>query len=225
MIPLIHDCATFVLIDKPTGVSCHRDQGEDAVLDRVRAETGYADLHLVHRLDKMTSGLLLLAKGSAAAGELGRQFAAREMGKYYLALSDRLPKKKQGTISGDMAAARGGGWKLLPTQADPAITQFFTAGMGDGTRLFLVRPRTGRTHQIRVALKALGSPILGDTRYGGPAADRGYLHAYALDFVLGGERHRFRCLPREGGRWQGPVLPEALARWGDPWDMAWPRHG
>ena len=225
MVPIIHDCTTFLLVNKPVGLSCHRDDGEASVLDRVRMETGFADLHLVHRLDKMTSGLLLFAKGSAVAGELGKQFAAREMGKYYLALSDRQPKKKQGTVSGDMAAARGGGWKLLPTQSDPAVTQFVTAGMGDGTRLFLVRPRTGRTHQIRVALKAMGSPILGDTRYGGQAADRGYLHAYALDFVLDGECYRFRCAPREGERWLGAALPEILQRWGDPWDLSWPRHG
>lgn len=97
-----------------------------------------------------------------------------------------------GTVSGDMARSRRGSWKLLRSQDQAAVTHFVTSGVEDparpGLRAFLVKPETGRTHQIRVALKALGSPILGDVRYAAAEAaekeDRTYLHAAALRVVL-----------------------------------------
>jgi tRNA pseudouridine32 synthase/23S rRNA pseudouridine746 synthase len=221
MLTLIADHPAFVLINKPPGLACHRDRdGEPAVLDVLRAQTGIADLHLVHRLDKLTSGLLLVAKGDEAAAALSARFADRRMQKYYLALSDKAPKKKQGTLAGDMVKGRNGSWRLLADRLDPAVTQFFSAGLGGGRRLFLVKPLTGRTHQIRVALKALGSPILGDARYGGAASDRGYLHAYALAFDLQGEAFRFICPPSEGAHW-----PAALGDFADPLSQPWPRYG
>jgi tRNA pseudouridine32 synthase/23S rRNA pseudouridine746 synthase len=218
MLPLLADHAAFLLVNKPAGLGCHRD-GDDqpAVLDLLRAQTGYDALRLVHRLDKLTSGLLLVAKGAEAASALGADFANRRMQKFYLALSDRPPKKKQGTLAGDMVKGRNGSWRLTPTRSDPAITQLFSQGLGEGRRLLLVHPLTGRTHQIRVALKALGSPILGDTRYGGTPADRGYLHAFALGFNLGGETFRFQCPPQQGEHW--PPLPAEFA---DPFTLAWP---
>ena len=215
--------ADFLLVDKPPGLPCHRDGGEEGVLDVVRRQTGLPDLHLVHRLDQSTSGLLLLARGADAAAALGERFASHTMQKYYLAISDRIPKKKQGTVVGDMAASRNGSWKLLPTRNNPAVTQFFTAGTGEGGRLFLAKPLSGRTHQIRVALKSLGSPILGDSRYGGGAADRCYLHAYALAFELGGRSYSFRCPPSVGEYWQKPGIVTALNKFDVPWSLYWPR--
>lgn len=219
MLPILADHPRFLLIDKPAGLPCQREGEGDSVLDRLRAQKPGEALHLVHRLDKLTSGLLLVARGADAATELGALFAGRDIAKYYLALSDRPPKKKQGLVSGDMDKGRNGSWKLLPTRTDPAITRFFSTGLGQGRRLFAVRPHTGRTHQIRVALKAIGSPILGDARYGGTAADRGYLHAYALAFTLGGEDFRFVCPPSQGEHW--PDLATHLD-YAAPWQLPWP---
>lgn len=73
----------------------------------------------------MTSGLLLVARSADAAAALGQALAARQVEKFYLALSDRSPRKKQGWVIGDMERSRRASWKLLPTRQDPAVTQFF----------------------------------------------------------------------------------------------------
>ncbi|MGL4996125.1 MAG: pseudouridine synthase, partial [Deefgea sp.] len=177
----------------------------------------------VHRLDKMTSGLLLFARHPEAARHLGEQFAEHQIAKFYLAISDAKPSKKQGKIQGGMEKGRGGSWKFVREGGQLATTQFFCYGLGAGLRLFLLRPRTGRTHQLRVALKSLGSPILGDTRYAGSEADRGYLHAYAIKFSLAGNTYQFICPPTVGTHFQSPECQAQLSQLNAPWGLAWPK--
>ena len=147
----------------------------------------------VHRLDKVTSGCLLLAKNQTAASFLSKQFKERTTEKIYIAITKGKPKKKQGTIRGDMVPARNGCWKLAKTQNNPAITQFKSIGYNNGLRIVNLKILTGKTHQIRVAMKSIGSPVWGDERYGNvtdnAGADRCYLHSYKLSFDdLSGER-------------------------------------
>ena len=122
-----------------------------------------------------------------------------------------------------MEKGRGGSWKLVREGGQLASTQFFSYGLGAGLRLFLLRPRTGRTHQLRVALKSLGSPILGDSRYAGSEADRGYLHAYAIEFKLAGNTHQYICPPTLGLHFQSPECQAQLHQLKAPWDLAWPK--
>lgn len=208
----------FLLINKPPGISVHKDDQDAGLVMLLQTQLQLPALYLVHRLDRMTSGLLLLAKRKAVAAELGRQFAERRMVKFYMALSQAKPKKKQGLISGDMLKARRGSWKLAPTAENPARTQFFSHGLGDGLRIFLLRPVTGKTHQLRVALKSIGAPILGDSRYSGTAAERGFLHAWYLGFELDGKPYRYSCLPEES-QWRQEGWP---AQWAEPELLAWP---
>ncbi|MDO6386242.1 MULTISPECIES: pseudouridine synthase [Uliginosibacterium] len=208
----------FLLTLKPAGVSFHTEEDEPGFVARVKAATGEAGLHPVHRLDRITSGLVLFARHADAAREFGRMFEAGEISKCYLALSDYKPSKKQGWIKGAMLKARGGSWRLSREGDLRAATQFFAFSAGDGLRLFVLRPLTGRTHQLRVALKSLSAPILGDARYGGSPADRGYLHAYALRFTW--QNVCFDFLER-------PIEGELFARIADqltgkPWLLPWP---
>lgn len=196
----------FVIINKPAGMDFHGKQIEDdyllGVADWAAKQLGIEKLWSVHRLDKMTSGLLILAKSAEVAAKFGEMFQNRQIQKYYLALSDKKPKKKQGWIKGDMQAARRGSYKLLPSQNNPAVTQFISASVQPKLRLFLLKPHTGRTHQLRVAMKSLGAPIIGDARYQNATDakqfDRGYLHAFALDFVWNQQPISIHCLPTEG---------------------------
>ena len=150
---------------------------------------GGADLKLCHRLDDGTSGCLAIAKDRETATLLGAAFRERRARKAYVGLTDKTPKKKQGVVAGDLVKARRGAFKLARTRtagacAVTAITR--TAGLGAAAagdaarRLLVARPVTGKTHQIRVAAKSLGAPLLGDDLYGGAPADRLYLHAAAL---------------------------------------------
>lgn len=214
---VVADRADFLLIDKAPGISVHRDRETYGLVERVAAEQGYTQLYLVHRLDRMTSGLLLLAKSAAGCAALARQFAEHKVEKMYVALSDRKPLKKQGSIRGDMQRARDGAWRLARSLENPALTVFDSRSVEPGLRLFVLRPRTGKTHQLRVAMKSIGAPILGDTRYGGSVAERGYLHACGLRFEVAGETFCFNELPRMGARFCEPVVRAVLQEELDNW--------
>ncbi len=218
MFELVFENNDFLVINKAPNVSVHKDANETALLLEVGKITGDEQLYLIHRLDKMTSGLLLLGRHKKAASILSQLFAKKEIQKFYLGVSGKKPIKKQGAVIGDMAKSRRGMWKLLPTKEDPAITQFFSASLGEGKRLFLCKPHTGKTHQIRVALKSIGASLLGDALYSEHKADRGYLHAFALQFSYEGQPFSFQCLPTKGNHWG--EIPDA---WLTPNALAWPK--
>lgn len=214
----MHD--DFWVVNKPPGMSVQESHHGPGVLAELKARHG-GEFFPVHRLDAGTSGLLLVARNAAANSVLSQLFQARQVEKYYLAISARKPEKKQGTISGDMEKGRRGAWKLLHTRLQPAVTQFFSKGLG-GHRLFLLKPLTGKTHQIRVALKSIGAPILGDEAYAGEPADRLYLHAYALGFEYQGQPYRFTCLPEGKGAFACFADAEVAAWVQEPWSKPWP---
>ncbi len=221
-IRLIFENNDFALLYKPAGMNFHSEE-EAGFVVLAKELLKASELYPVHRLDKMTSGLVILAKNRAAAQSFGKMFETREIEKYYLAVSLRKPKKKQGWIKGDMLPARRGDWKLSLAKTNPAVTQFVSAALREGERAFLVKPHTGKTHQIRVALKSLGSPIAGDQRYAHKhealKEERGYLHAYALRFTLNSESFSFVLPPEEGERFLSKAIKEQLQQWSDPWEV------
>lgn len=196
----------FILINKPAGLSVHRDGEAAGLCALLAAQTGDERLWLVHRLDKATSGVLLLARNRRAAAELCAVFAEHRAEKTYWALSDRKPSKKQGRIKGGMEKARRGAWKLTRNSNNPALTDFSSRSLAPGLRLFELHPKTGRTHQLRVAMKSLGSPIIGDTLYGGSPSARMFLHAKSLVFPYQGQTYRAEALPDTD--WQN-LMPSA----------------
>ncbi|SMC27927.1 tRNA pseudouridine32 synthase / 23S rRNA pseudouridine746 synthase [Desulfacinum hydrothermale DSM 13146] len=216
-IPVLHEDDHLLVVHKPAGISFHGTSGGQGLPGLLRRQTGLEPLIAVHRLDRITSGVLVLARSQEAARELGRIFREREIAKYYLAISDRKPKKKQGTVAGDMARSRRGTWKLLRTRVHPAVTHFTSLSMAPGLRLFLLKPETGRTHQVRVALKALGSPVLGDPLYWSPGPaipepDRAYLHAYRIRFRLFGTPYDILAPPVQGRLFAADAFRKALSR-------------
>jgi tRNA pseudouridine32 synthase/23S rRNA pseudouridine746 synthase len=224
---LIENNEQFLIIYKKPNINFHSEDGKCGLFETVKQAEGLSELYPVHRLDKVTSGLLVMAKTAATNQALVNQFKNREVQKFYLAISGKKPKKKQGLIKGDMESARRGAWKLLPTLTNPAITQFFSTSLGEGKRLFIVKPHTGKTHQIRVALKSIGAPILGDTLYADVAScvdiDRVYLHAFSLAFTLNGKNYRFTELPREGDLYITTEFNSAIQQFLSPWNLAWPQ--
>jgi len=210
MFDLIATDPRFFVIDKHPGCSFHRQGDETGLVETARQQLG--PVWPVHRLDRMTSGLLLLARSVDAARQLSERLAARQIDKLYLALSDHKPSRKQGLISGDMIKGRSGAWRLCPSRELPACTQFQTVSLAPGLRLFFLKPLTGKTHQLRVALKSLGAPIIGDPLYhGGTLQDRGYLHAWSLAFELDGEGFRFLVAPRHGALFQRQDFLQLIA--------------
>lgn len=210
----------FVVVDKPAGLNFHSE--DDAGLAaRVKSKLGVAQLYPVHRLDKMTSGLVIFALTLSAAQTFQQMFAAHQVQKWYLAISDQKPKKKQGWIKGDMMPARRGSWKLTKTQQNPAVTEFVSVAIQPKERLFLLRPETGKTHQLRVALKSVSAPICGDERYApkvqAEQEERGYLHAYALRFNFDGTLFSWVLPPKTGQRFLSQACQACLNEWQTPW--------
>ncbi|PKM20354.1 MAG: TIGR01621 family pseudouridine synthase [Gammaproteobacteria bacterium HGW-Gammaproteobacteria-15] len=220
---LIAETADFVLLNKAAGISFHSDDGPGLVV-LAQQQLGYK-LYPVHRLDKVTSGLIVLARSSAAAAQLTQLFSTHQVEKYYLALSVAKPAKKQGWVKGDMTPARRGAWKLLSSQQNPAVTYFISQGFENlPFRAFLVKPYSGKTHQIRVALKSVGAAIAGDALYQGTAADRVYLHAYGLRFCLYNTEYQYVQAPTEGVFYQQLGQSGALSNWAQPWQLNWPNY-
>lgn len=222
-IPILHQTQYWLAVNKPAGLNFHSEDGEAGLVALLRQQLGF-ELYAVHRLDKLTSGIVLFGKSPEAANQLAEQLRNRQMAKFYIALSDQKPSKKQGAIVGDMAKSRNGTWRLTRSKENPAVTQFFSYGLENGLRLFLLQLHSGKTHQLRVAMKSLGSPVLGDAAYGAKAeVDRGYLHAWAVRFVFDGETIELICPPSEGEAFASPVLQLQLAAICPPWALPWPK--
>jgi len=193
---LLHADAHLLALNKPAGLLAVPGRGadkQDCLSARVQRE--FADALVVHRLDMATSGILLMARGVVAQQRLGAAFAMRSVHKRYEAVVDGLLMPPTGDHAPD-------GWDLidLPLMADwprRPLQQVDAAGKPSQTRWQVLahdaqarttrlrlEPVTGRTHQLRVHLQAIGHPILGDTLYAPPAvqarAPRLLLHACAL---------------------------------------------
>ena len=220
-IEVVYEHDDWLLCHKPCGVNFHSEDEMPGFVELMRAQTSIP-LWPVHRLDKATSGLILLAKSQQACATLSKLFSDKKIEKFYLSICGNTLKKKQGKVAGDMAKARRGSFKLLKTQENPAITQFISTSLLPGFRLCLLKPKTGKTHQLRVMMKSLGAAILGDKRYSGPESDRLYLHAYALKFIYDNEEYEFIELPKSGQLFMSSEFLLEVGNWTSPWSLTWP---
>ncbi len=203
----------------------HYSDGENNLQHHL-AQVGIESFFLVHRLDTDTSGLMVIGKNKTVTAELNKLFSKRYVQKFYLAISDKKPQKKQGHIIGDLRKVRRGNYKLQNSQENPAYTQFFSYSIALSearARLFVLKPYTGKTHQLRVSLAAIGAPILGDRRYGKRPADRMYLHAAQLSFVWRNQPYSFSALTPVGEHFQAPDVHRILTEIGPFGDLPWPR--
>lgn len=213
---LIADHNDWLVVNKPAGISMQLEQGDTSSTSlqrQVEKQFKLDKAYPVHRLDKVTSGLVIFAKSAIAAAEFGKMFSSKTIEKFYIALASGKPKKKQGWIKGDMSKGRNGSWLLQRTMNNPAQTYFQSVAIDPdqfiANRLYLLQPHTGKTHQLRVAMKSLGTAILGDQRYKGEYAERCYLHAFHLAFQWHNQDHQFSALPQQG-KWPDLQRSELL---------------
>jgi 23S rRNA pseudouridine1911/1915/1917 synthase len=217
-IPLrvVHEDKDLSVVDKPAGMMVHAGAGAseanktgagtlvNALLHRYRTlSSAGGDLRpgIVHRLDKQTSGLIVVARNDAAHLKLAQMFAGHAMKKTYVALVHGCLERDRGTIDAPIARDMVRRTRMTTRRAEGARTAVshytverrIASPWGKFT-LVRVRIETGRTHQIRVHLASLGHPVVGDTLYGAPARmkradgeelklDRNFLHAAELEFA------------------------------------------
>jgi len=211
----------LVIVDKPAGMVVHPAAGNrdgtlvNALLHHCRGRlsgiNGVVRPGIVHRIDKDTSGLLVVAKTDTAHEGLARQFADHSIDRSYLAVCAGHPNPAAGTVSGRIGRSDANRKKMAVLPPDSqrgkhAVTHYRTVKLLDGCALIECRLETGRTHQVRVHCSSIGHPLLGDPVYGRtPAALRpllrqiGFarqaLHAASLGFdhPVTGERVEFRA--------------------------------
>ena len=218
-IRVIYQEIDFLVLDKPAGIAVHHGAGvrgntlTDWLTKRYPETKTVGDdpktrPGIVHRLDKDTSGVMLVARNQRAFENLKQLFKERRVEKTYLALAVGVPKRRSGLIASPIGrparrptrrATRG---ELQGARS--ALTEYRFLERLNGYSLLEVRPKTGRMHQIRVHLAAIGHPVAGDPTYGGaratlPGLRHQFLHASSLEFSYpGGRRLRFESpLPPE----------------------------
>jgi 23S rRNA pseudouridine955/2504/2580 synthase len=219
---------SVIVLNKPSGLATQGGSGltqhVDGMLDSLAFEKNTRP-KLVHRLDRDTSGVLVVARTTPAAAQLSRSLAERSAQKIYWALTKGVPKVKRGTIKAAVVkesgfGAHGKDERMTTVErgaaneddAKDAITDYVVVETaGEAFAWVAVKPRTGRTHQIRVHLAALGTPIVGDFKYGGTDVrgkgeieNRLHLHARSIDIAR-----------PDGGRLSvtAPLPPHMLRTW------------
>lgn len=223
---IVHEDADILVVDKPAGMTVHPAPGHpqgtlvNAVLAHVPELSGVAGSlrpGIVHRLDKDTSGLLVIAKTDAAYRSLASQLRAREVTRVYLALVRGTVRSDRERITAPIGRHPVHRTRMaVVPRGRPAVTHVTVVERLGGATLVECRLETGRTHQIRVHLRHLGHPVLGDPVYGGAPAGiaRQALHAARLEFTHPRTGERIVCtapLPEDFAR-----ALDALRRGGPP---------
>lgn len=206
-LPVIFENEFVVVVDKPAGVISHargRYWDESSVASFIRAKITDPNgerAGIVHRLDRATSGVMICAKDSKTMSFLQKQFSNRKVKKKYLAVVEGQVDPAHAIISVPIARNPKKPKSFMPSsEGKPSETEYKLTSQKNGLSFLELSPKTGRTHQLRVHLKYINHPIVGDELYGGKPAVRMYLHANSLEITLpGGERKIFEsACPWEG---------------------------
>jgi 23S rRNA pseudouridine1911/1915/1917 synthase len=188
---LLHDDAHLVAVNKPAGLATQspreRAPGERTVEEVVLMQLGWREgrrptLAVTHRLDRLTTGVLVMARSHTATSALAAAWSAGRVAKRYLALVVGDPGVEVVTVDAPIGPdpLAPGRFRVSP-RGRPATSEVQRLATTEGLSLVEIRPLTGRTHQVRVHLAHLGFPVAGDTRYGGGRSmPRPFLHAWVL---------------------------------------------
>jgi 23S rRNA pseudouridine1911/1915/1917 synthase len=197
-VKILYEDDDLLVIDKPAGLTVHPAPGHpshtlvNAVLSHLSDIADTEDSSrpgIVHRLDKDTSGVMLVAKNNIALANLADQFKSRSVKKVYLTLVKGILKPERGVIEAPIGRDSGDRKKMAVTgesRGRPARTNYRVIRYVGKNSFLEITPETGRTHQIRVHLAAIGYPVIGDATYGKKSIylNRQFLHAHRLGFYL-----------------------------------------
>lgn len=208
---VLHKDNQLIAFNKPAGLATVPDHKKSANLLQIGAAYAHRDLYPVHRLDRPVSGVVVFAKKPSAQTRLTEQFQQRSVEKTYLAVVGERPAEDEATLIHYLRDGKGNVTEISDendANAKQAELTYRYLGSSDRYHLLQVYPVTGRKHQIRVQLSAIGSPLRGDTKYGFKRANEGGtidLHAHKLTFdhPVSGERIELKAPLPGTAIWQG----------------------
>ncbi|MFQ5447273.1 MAG: RluA family pseudouridine synthase [Saprospiraceae bacterium] len=211
----------LIAFNKPAGLPVQADKTGDKSLLQLAEIYCKSKLYLIHRLDRPASGVVLFAKTKGAVSSLSDQFRERKVSKTYLAVVKEMPTEKWG-VAKHFILKNGKQNRSYATAGDEehggkaSEMKYSLLGSIDNYHLLEVQPLTGRHHQIRVQLSAMGSPIKGDVKYGFRRSNRDrsiHLHAWKLTFrhPVSGETVELKAAPPEEVIWDAFAAGGALA--------------
>jgi len=186
---LLYRDGMMLVVDKPAGIPVHAGPGGGPHLEHWLPLLRFGlprPPALAHRLDRDTSGCLALGRHPKALRRLGALFRDGRIEKVYWAIVDGVPAEPEGVIDAPLRkdTTRRVGWRMeIDPAGQHAVTEYRVLGTAEGRAWLELRPKTGRTHQIRVHCALLGCPVVGDPTYGGPAGKL-HLHARAIAIPL-----------------------------------------
>jgi 23S rRNA pseudouridine1911/1915/1917 synthase len=222
-VPVVFEDEYILVVDKPAGLVVHPGAGNpsgtlvNALLDRgISGGEDPSRPGVVHRLDRDTSGLMVLAKGEPAFSRLVTMMSARHVGRVYRAIVEGNGLPRKGTIDSPVGRDPDNPTLMTAGVGKPAVTHFEVLADAAGHSMLGVRLETGRTHQIRVHLSAIGHPVYADPLYGNPVpGHRLWLHAERLSFEhpVGAETLVFHSDIPEDLRSSAIGLDGSLALW------------
>jgi tRNA pseudouridine32 synthase / 23S rRNA pseudouridine746 synthase len=188
---ILYRDALMLVLNKPAGLPVHKGTGGGETLDQHFEALRFGlprPPALAHRLDKDTSGCLVLGRNRHALDVLGRHFAHNRIAKTYWAVVEGAPPTPEGTIDTPLSkqSQAAGRWWMKPDPAgQPALTHYKVLGQAQGLTWLELKPHTGRTHQLRVHLQSIFCPIVADYIYGKKLeGDVLHLHARAVNIPL-----------------------------------------
>lgn len=182
---IVFEDEDLLVLNKPSGLATQGGTGQRiSVDDMLAAAFPNNKYRLTHRIDKETSGILLIAKNYRTAASITEAFRKREVSKTYMAVCSGILSEKEGVLDAPIGKSKENleMMSIKGFEVKEAITHYKVIDERESESIIELSPKTGRTHQLRVHMQLLGHPIVGDKKYGGPKASRLMLHAWKISW-------------------------------------------
>ena len=208
---ILYEDDFIIAVNKPYGMPSHpsRAHREDTLLNALKFRLGYTG-HIITRLDKDTTGVVLVAKDPHIAAVMTEQMKQREIYKEYIALTDGIPNLKSGRIDAPVKKDKNSMKRIVSDDGQSAVTEYEILSEDGKKSVVKLLPITGRTHQLRVHMNYIGCPIHGDGLYGNSQEEGLYLHCRNIKFLHPFSKELLTISAPLGKKWMNVYREEGV---------------
>lgn len=208
---ILYEDDFIIAVNKPFGMPSHpsRVHREDTLLNALKFHLGYTG-HIITRLDKDTTGAVLVAKDPHAAAIMTEQMKKRKIYKEYIAFTDGIPKLTSGRITAPIIKTKNSMKRVVSEDGQDAVTEYEVLGTDGKNSVVKLVPITGRTHQLRVHMNYIGCPIYGDSLYGKAQTEGLFLHCRNIKFLHPVTDEYISIVAPTDGKWDEMCCKEGI---------------